>query len=232
MPIDESVINLVRSELGAGKKPEDIVEKLRRLDYTDPQIEEIFSKVSPQGLTIISRPSRTTIFKTIFSPAVLAIVVVIVILVGGMYYLATTTFQTESLEEKARNMADSTDDAELFLQTIELQNSIITCIPAYDSTNSELGMCTIKTTKTLGDLGNGKFKILYSIDEDSKCPKNYIKQNDMLEIEVDLITGSTSTKWIINPMLKADTIQSLYPKRNNCKYLAGYVAQFVQQIKN
>jgi hypothetical protein len=91
-------------------------------------------------------------------------------------------------------------------------------------------MCTIITTKKLEDVGNGKYKVLYSIDEDSKCPKNYIKQNDMLEIEVDLITGSTSTKWVVNPMLKTDTIESLYPKRNNCKYLAGYVAQFVQQI--
>jgi len=234
MPIDQSIINLVKNELDAGKKAEDIVSKLRTLDYTDDQIEEIFVKsgtgIKSTGLTIIKRPSRTTIFKTIFSPTVLLVVFVLVVAVGGIYYL-TTTLNTESMEEKAKNIADSTSDSSLFLKAMELQNAIIKCIPAYDTEDTGFGFCDVATSKKLEDLGGGKFKVIYSIDENSMCPKNYIKKNDMLEIEVDLVSGSTSSKWISNPTLKEDTINSLYPKKGNCKYLAGYVYQFIEQLK-
>jgi len=228
--VDESTLNLIRSELDAGKKPEELIPKLRKLGYSDKDIETIFAQLLPKKITLISRPSRTTILKTIFSPTVLIIVVVLMILVGGIYYLTTVTFQPESLEEKAKSMIESTPEVQLFLQAIELQNAIISCIPQFDPGNSKLAFCTITISKKLEDLGNGEYKMIYTIDEDSRCPKNYIKQNEMLEVEVDLMTTSTSTRWIKNPMFKTEIIQSLYPKRNNCNQLQSYVPVLIEEI--
>ena len=113
----------------------------------------------------------------------------------------------------------------------ELPESIIFVNSAVLLTTADADAEITLVLKKLEDMGGGKFKVIYSIDENSMCPKNYIKKNDMLEIEVDLVSGSTSSKWISNPTLKEDSINSLYPKKGNCKYLAGYVYQFIEQLK-
>jgi len=57
-----------------------------------------------------------------------------------------------------------------------------------------------------------------------------VKKNKMLEIDINLVTGTTHSTWVFNPSLKPDVIRTLYPKRNNCKNLEGYVPELVNQI--
>ena len=240
--IDEGTVNIVKEELSKGKAVEDIIAKLRKSGFVDEEIEEILTRCQRKPV-VIKRPARTTIFKTALSKKTLSMLIAIIMAVIILVVIGTYFISPELLEDKAKRIADSTAEAQLFHKATELQNSVIGCLdellatypPSEQAANAalfeELEECTIITSKKIDKIIEGVYLVTFTAVEKGGCTHQYIFNNNLLEVSVDIGKGITMPKWLVLPPFNEETVNSLYPQ-SGCDHLLPYTQAWVDGVTN
>lgn len=240
--IDKGTIDLVREELSRGKAIEMIIAKLRKSGFSDEEIEEILTRCQKIPV-MIKRPARTTIFKTVLSKKSLSLLIALIMAVLILVLIGTYLFIPENLEDKATRIADSTPEAQLFYKATELQNRVVGCLDELYETYSsveksnntqlfdELEECTIITSKKIDRIIEGVYLVTLTVSEKATCIHQYVFDNNILEVNVDLGKGITMPKWLVQPPFNEDAVNTLYPQ-SGCDHLLPFTQSWVNNFKN
>jgi (2Fe-2S) ferredoxin len=240
--IDEDSINIVKEELSRGKPVEEIIAKLRKSGFKDEDIEEILTRCQRKPV-VIKRPARTTTFKTVLSKKSLSLLIALVMAVLILIIIGNYVLVPESLEDKAKRIADSTSEAQLFYKATELQNRVVGCLDELYETYGaaekaenaqlfeELKECTIISSKKIDKIIEGAYLVTFTVVEKAACIHQYVFDNNLLEVSVDIGRSATVPRWLVPPPFNEDAVNILYPQ-SGCENFIGYTQTWVDQFKN